>query len=249
MKTILITGGSKGIGFSMARKCLQEGCRVILLARDLKGLEKAKQELISLGFDSERIFINVADMEKVRELKKMIEQLPWVQEGLDGLVNNAAIEILGKTESFEIDDMERMIRVNAIAPVVMIQSCWKALVQKKGSVVNVGSIADQRFHEIYGIYGASKGFLRTFTKHVAQELGFQGVKINLVSPGGTQTPLLDEIAAKHFKASDIESTLKTIPMEQRWGTSDEIAEAIWFALSGPRYFHGDDIRIHGGVAS
>lgn len=249
MKTILITGGSKGIGFSTAEKCLNEGCRVILIARDLQGLEKAKQQLMSKGAAVDRIRLYACDMGDLEQIPQMIQSIDWIREGLHGLVNNAAIEILGKTKDFSLKEMEKMIRVNCFAPVVMIQACWEALVRVKGSVVNIGSVADERYHEIYGIYGGSKGFLRVFTKHLAQELGFQGVKVNLVSPGGIQTPLMDEIALKHFNASDIEATLKTIPMEQRWGHSHEVAEAIWFALFGSRYFHGDDIRIHGGIAS
>lgn len=248
MKTILITGGSRGIGYSTSEKCLKEGSRVILLSNDLKGLEKAKKSLMEKGYGEDRVSICCADLSQVDKLPALVESISWIHEGLDGLVNNAAVEFLGKTESYSIHDMEQTLRVNIMAPIILIQLCWKALIKNQGSVVNVGSISDSRYHDIYAFYGGSKAFLKSFTKHLACELGFKGVKVTMVTPGGIQTPLMDEISTKHFSKEDVEAALQTIPMEQRWGTSDEIAETIWFALFGPRYFHGDEIRVHGGLA-
>lgn len=248
-KTVLITGGSRGIGLATAQKCLKEGCRVILLARDEKDLLKAKADFVSEGYSPEKIEVFHVDLGDVHKLASVVGSLPWIKEGLDGLVNNAAVEILGKTQSYSLDEIEQTMRVNVMAPIILIQSCWSALVKNKGSVVNVGSIADTRYCDIYGVYGGSKAFLSSFTKHLACELGFLGVKVNSVSPGGIQTPLMDEIAAKHFDKASVAATLKTIPMEQRWGNSEEVADAIWFALFGPRYFHGEDIRIHGGIGN
>lgn len=248
MKTVLITGGSKGIGYATAQKCLKEGCRIILLAREKTTLQQAAQSLVAEGYSQDRIKTVCADMGDIPQMASVIEQLPWIKEGLDGLVNNAAVEILGKVQNYSLEKIEQTLRVNVIGPILLIQGCWDALVKAKGSIVNVGSVADSRFHELYGVYGGSKAFMRSFSKHLACEIGFQGVKVTSVSPGGTQTPLMDDIIKKHFNAEAIESTLKTIPMEQRWGHSEEVADTIWFALFGPRYFHGEDLRIHGGVA-
>lgn len=247
MKTILITGGSKGIGYAVAERVLREGCRAILLARDARGLDEARSKLLAAGFGGERIHTAAVDVGDLEALKACVAQLPWLDEGLDGLVNNAAAEILHRVEAFPLADIETMLRVNCVAPIVLIQLCLPALKKVRGSVVNVSSIADQHASPMYSVYGGTKAFLNSFTKHAAKELGFDGVRINLVTPGGTDTPLMDFIIAKHFGAEEIRKVHASIPIEQRWGRPEEIADAVWFALAGPRYLHGADIRVDGGV--
>lgn len=247
MKTILITGGSKGIGFAVAARVLREGHRVILLARDARGLDEATTKLIAGGTSATKIHTAAVDVGNIAALKDCVAGLPWLVEGLDGLVNNAAAEILHRVEDFPLADMELLFRVNCLAPIVLIQLCLPTLKQARGSVVNIGSVSDVQPAPLYSVYGGTKAFLNAFTKHAAKELGFEGVRINTVSPGGTDTPLMEAIAAKHFSKDEIEKVCSTIPMEQRWGSPDEIADAVWFALFGPRYLHGADLRIDGGI--
>ena len=247
MRTILITGGSKGLGYAEALRALNEGCRVVLLARAEAGLSEARERLIGSGAGVGCIQTAAVDIGDIPALTRCVGSLPWLDEGLDGLVNNAAAEILHKVEGFPVSDIEQTFRVNCLAPIVLIQLCLPALKKARGSVVNVGSISDYHAAPLYSVYGGSKAFLNAFTQHAAKELGFEGVRINVVSPGGTDTPLMDEIAAKHFTPEDIRKVCSTIPIEQRWGRPEEIADAVWFALFGPRYLHGADLRIHGGL--
>jgi NAD(P)-dependent dehydrogenase (short-subunit alcohol dehydrogenase family) len=247
MKTVLITGGSKGIGYAVAARILREGCRAILLARDPRGLDEARTKLRAVGAIEANIHAVAVDVGDIAALQACVAQLPWLEEGLDGLVNNAAAEILHRVEGFPLADIETTFRVNCLAPIVLIQLCLPALKKARGSIVNVGSISDFHGAPLYAVYGGSKAFLNAFTSHAAKELGFAGVRINTVSPGGTDTPLMDYIAAKHFTPEEIRKTCASIPIEQRWGRPDEIADAVWFTLFGPRYLHGADVRIHGGL--
>lgn len=84
------------------------------------------------------------------------------------------------------------------------------------------------------------------TRHAARELGYDGIRINVVTPGGTNTPLMEEVG-KLFSEEHKRARLAGIPMEQRWADAREVGEAIHFALFGPRYFHGADLRIDGGI--
>jgi NAD(P)-dependent dehydrogenase (short-subunit alcohol dehydrogenase family) len=247
MKTILITGGSKGIGFAVAARVLREGHRVILLARNASCLEEARTKLMAAGASTAQIHLAAVDVGDIAALKACVEKLPWLNEGLDGLVNNAAAEILHRVDDFPLEDIDRLYRVNCLVPIVLIQLCLTALKKVHGSIVNIGSISDNRVAPLYSVYGSTKAFLNAFTKHAATELGLHGVRINLVSPGGIDTPLMDAIAAKHFSPEEIRKVCSTIPMEQRWGRPDEVADTVWFALFGPRYLHGADIRLHGGL--
>lgn len=247
MKTVLITGGSKGIGYAVAVKSLEEGARVILMAREHDGLKKAKEELIQKGFLEDRIFLQEIDLGDSESIPIVVHSIPWLAEGLDGLVNNAAAQFLKSAKTISIQEMEKTWKVNMLAPVLMIQACWEGLVKKKGSVVNVSSVAETRYEPGYSIYGGSKAFLKGFTKHLARELGYEGVKVNVVSPGGVLTPLMEIAMKENVNNQDLKKVFESIPMEQRWGKPEEIAEGIWFALFGPRYFYGEDLRIHGGL--
>ena len=247
-RTVLITGGSKGIGFATARKCLEEGCRVILVARDGGSLESAKARLVAAGHDADEIHWEVADMADCEGIPNWLARLPWIDEGLWGLVPNAAVEILKRVEDLDIEDLEKTLRVNVIAPVLLIRHCLPQLKAAGGNIVYVGSIADFKKDARYSVYGGSKAFMKSFVAHAGQELGFDGVRINVVSPGATETELMQHMrdVEKAWPMEEIEAFQRSIPIEQRNGTPEEMAEAIWFALSGPRYFHGEDLRIYGG---
>lgn len=246
---VLITGGSRGIGFATAEFCLREGKRVILVARDAEDLHGAWQRLLQKGYPEEDIAVLEADLSLSGLIAGWVNQLPWIKEdGLWGLVSNAAVEILKPVIDFSFEDIINTISVNVISPIMLIQACYPHLKKASGSIVHVGSIADFKREARYSLYGGSKAFMKSFIGHAGQELGFDGIRINLVSPGATETELMKEMrdVQKVWPKEQIETFLKSIPIEQRNATPEEIAEAIYFALAGPRYFHGDDLRIYGG---
>ena len=248
-RTVLIGGGSKGIGFATARRCLEEGCRVILLARDEESLGRARERLTEAGHEDADIHTQAADMLDCERLPEVVDALPWIDEGLWGLVPNAAVEILKRVEDVEFEDSNKTLRVNVIAPILLIKACHERLKRVRGNVVYVGSISDYQRAQRYSFYGGSKAFMKAFVAHAAQELGFDGVRINLVSPGATETELMQHMrdVEQAWSKEHIDAFLNSVPMEQRMGTPEEMADAVWFALSGPRYFHGEDVRVGGGV--
>jgi NAD(P)-dependent dehydrogenase (short-subunit alcohol dehydrogenase family) len=246
---VLITGGSRGIGFASAAHCLREGKRVILVALDQEELESARGRLMDADHSADDIALYEADLSLSGLIAGWVSQLPWIKEnGLWGLVSNAAVEILKPVTDYSFEDIIGTISVNIISPIMLIQACYPHLKQARGSIVHVGSIADFKREARYSLYGGSKAFMKSFIGHAGQELGFDGIRINLVSPGATETELMKEMrdVKKMWPDEQIEQFLKSIPIEQRNATPEEIAEAIYFALAGPRYFHGDDLRIYGG---
>lgn len=245
-RTVLITGGSKGIGLATARHCLDQGCSVVLLARSLHGLEQAKNQFIDDGHDPSDIQLEPLDMADAERIVNEVPKLAAIQDGLFGLVNNAAFEQIGNILKYTRADMEKTWQVNMLAPILMIQACYPFLKKVGGAIVNISSIADVGYSEKYAVYGASKAFLCSFSKHAGKEFGFDGVRINVVSPGATDTPLMDEILKFH-PPGEREKTRALVPIEQRFARPEEVAAAVWFALSGPKYLHAADIRIDGGI--
>jgi NAD(P)-dependent dehydrogenase (short-subunit alcohol dehydrogenase family) len=243
---VLITGGSKGIGYATAQVLLERGCRIALFARDAAGLATALGQLVAAGHAAADIIVEPLDLHDTAALAARVTGFAWLPDRVAGLVNNAAVERIKHVTEYTHDDLEAHWRVNMMAPVLLIQALHSRLKAAKGSVVNVSSIADAGWHARYSVYGASKAFLHSFTRHAARELGYDGIRINLVTPGGTNTPLMEEIG-KQFSEEHKRARLAGIPMEQRWADAREVAETIHFALFGPRYLHGADLRIDGGI--
>lgn len=246
-RTVLITGGSQGIGFAVAQKCLAEGCRVILVARNLRTLEEARERLKTAEASGADIQIVEGDMLDCEKIPELVSRLPWIEDGLWGLVPNAALEILKQAKDFEYAEILDTLKINVISPVLLIKACYPFLQKVQGNVVYVGSIADFKNDARYSIYGGSKAFMKSFVGHSAQEFGPDGIRINLVSPGGTDTELMQRLLADGtIPEKPFRDFLNSVPMEQRLSRPEEVADAVWFALDGPRYFHGEDIRIYGG---
>lgn len=169
--------------------------------------------------------------------------------GLDALILNAFYQKLKSLGSFTREELDLHWRVNNLSPILLIQSCLEALKTQKGSIVYVGSTSDERVHPGYAAYGASKAHMRAFVHHAAADLGQLGIRINVVSPGCVNTPAIQVAinAMGDGGREEARDLLQRIPMENRWADPSEIAEAIWFSIIGPRYFHGGDLRVDGGI--
>lgn len=246
-RTVLISGASRGIGLGIARLALERGMRAILLAQHENELKSAADGLVAEGFSADDLEIEVLDLADSEQIIRRVPKIASIQPGLFGLVNVAAIEILKTFNEFTLQDLDLTWRVNMLAPILMTQACYPFLKVAKGSVVNISSTADRAYCRLYSVYGASKSFLNSLSSHAAREFGFDGVRINVISPGGVNTPLMREVLESGiFDPEETRREMQQIPIEQRWATIEEIAQAVMFALEGPRYLHGSDLRVHGG---
>jgi NAD(P)-dependent dehydrogenase (short-subunit alcohol dehydrogenase family) len=219
-----------------------------LLARNYELLQQAKTQFVGDGYDPADITIESMDMADAEAIMNRVPKFEALQDGLFGLVNNAACEQIKRVTEYTLEDMEKTWQVNMRGPLLMIQACYPFLKKAGGSIVNVGSIADTGYAERYSLYGGSKAFLNSFSQHAGKEFGFEGVRINIVSPGPIDTPLMTKIL-KLFGPDELKELEASIPIEQRLGRPEEVAAAIWFALAGPKYLHAADIRVTGGCGS
>ena len=192
-KTVLVTGGSKGIGHATAELLLEKGFRVIVLARDEVHLEQVRSDFISAGHIEQDIEVHTLDMADVEQIESVGSKCKLLQDGLFGLVSNAAIEILEPAMEFSLEELEQTWRTNILGPIRMMQVCYPFLKKAQGNIVHVGSVSDFNCDANYSAYGGSKAFMKGFVGHAAQEMGPDGVRINIVSPGATDTPLM-----RHF---------------------------------------------------
>ena len=183
MQVALITGGSRGFGFALARELVARDWRVIIDARDAVALERARS---ALGDRVEAIPGDVSDADHRRDLVSAAD----VYDGLDLLVNNASL--LGPTplpglNRFPLEDLREIFDVNAIAPLALTQPLLPNLEAAAGAIVNVSSDAAVEPYEGWGGYGASKAALDQISAVLGAEL--KNVRVYAFDPGDMRTKM------------------------------------------------------------
>jgi len=212
-KTVIITGGSEGVGASAARKFAQAGANLMLVARNKRNLEVIAEELR----DKTRVEIFAMDVADADACVNVFKKAAFEFGRIDVLVNNAGFHQRGPVESISAEDMGRMIDVNLKAPVMLTRIALPYLrEQGGGAIINVGSLAGRSPLPNQATYSASKAGLRTFTYAMFEELRGSGIKMGLVSPGPIDTG---------FIMSNLD-VVSDLTLSQPISTADDVAEAI-----------------------
>lgn len=234
-KIALVTGASSGIGEATARRFSEEGARVFIVARRQEALEAVAA---SLGDGVEGI---VADITVDEDLDRLFAIIKDKAGQLDIVVANAGMSEHATLEETTPEHIEAMFGLNSHAPLFTVQRALPFMLQG-GSIVLVGSIATRLGTPGNGSYAASKATVRSYTRTWAKELAGRGIRVNTVTPGGTDT-------AMFAAASDDDRRKVTdnIPLA-RLGRPEELASAIWFLASDhSSYVTGTELVVDGGV--
>lgn len=216
-KRILVTGAGKGIGQVTVAMLTAEGAEVIATSRTAADLASLKEET---GCWTEAV--DLADVVATRAMAE--RALP-----VDGLVNNAGIAELAPFLDTAPDLFDRVMAVNARAPMLIAQVVARDWIRRgvKGTIVNVSSIASLWGTPDHAAYGASKAALDLLTMTMAQELGPAGIRTNSVNPVVTLTPMAERAWGEPAKSG---AMLARIPL-RRFAQPEEVASVIAFLLS------------------
>ncbi len=191
-KFALITGGSSGIGFALAKVILQKGGNVAILARHSEQLSSAESELAKVKINSnQRIVTLQADVTNKLDLEKKLSEFMKTQAVPDILINSAGVAHPGKFEDLNDDIFHWMMNVNYFGMVNVLKIIVPMMQQRKsGVIVNISSIAG--FIGVYGYtaYGASKYAVSGFSDALRAELKPDGIQVSIVFPPDTDTPQL-----------------------------------------------------------
>jgi len=231
MKTILVTGATRGIGRAITEKLLSEGHNVYGVYKDSS--EQADELVKKYGDKVKAIKANLGEPEQVNTL---IEQLKDVQ--FDGIVNNAGIVYLTKWDELNFDEWNETLAVNLTAPLKIVHGLRTNL--KDGSaIVNIASVDGfcAAFDTV--AYAASKAALISLTKSLAAILGPKNIRVNAVAPGWVET----EMTADSMPVESKELT----PLKRN-AQPDEVANAVSFLLSEQSSFiSGTTLTVDGGL--
>src|ERR1051325_2341768 len=196
-KTVLITGGSRGLGLVMAREFAREGGRLVLCARDEVELQSAQNDLETLGAEVMTVPCDITDKQSVTQ---MIERVNSRFGGVDVLVNNAGIIQVGPIEVMTEEDFEHAMQVHFWGPLNTILAVLPAMrAQKSGRIVNISSIGGKVSVPHLVPYSASKFALVGLSKGLRAELMKDGIKVTTVCPGlmRTGSPRNADFKGKH----------------------------------------------------
>ncbi len=247
-KTVLITGGTSGIGLAAARLFLASGARVAILGRDLNKGTVAVMELSSASGQTPDFFCG--DVTQVGDCERILREVAERFGRLDVLVNSAG-EYLEKS----IDDMseaefDQIMAVNLKGTYFMAKAAVPALKVSRGAVVNVSSDAGLNGNVNCTAYCAAKGGVTLFTKALALELAPHGVRVNCVCPGDIATPLLDRQVSAAANPEEYRREMESVYPLGRIGTPEEVAGVILFLASDAASFvTGAAWAVDGGLTS
>ena len=212
-KTVIITGGSEGVGAATARMFAEAGANLMLVARNKKNLDAIAEELRAKT-KVEVFAMDVSDAEAcVDVFKKAALEFGRV----DVLVNNAGYHMRGPVEEVDPADLGKMIDVNLKAPIMLSRIALRYLREAGGgAIINVGSLAGRAPIPGSAAYAASKAGLRSFTYALGLELADSNIKLAVVSPGPIDTG---------FIMADIDAT-SDLTFSQPISTAEEVAQAV-----------------------
>ena len=244
-KVCLITGGARGIGRETARLAAAAGWDVAINFRERSdAAEAVAAEIVSVGRKAVAIR---GDIGKESDVVAMFEAAERALGPITGLVNSAGVSTNTRVDAINAHDLERMFAVNVIGLLLCCREAAKRMSTrhggKGGSIVNVSSMAAT----IGGrpgasAYAASKGAVDVFTMGFAKEVAAEGIRVNVVRPGVTDTDMIEHMRHGERRAA-IEAT---IPM-QRYGNPSEVAQAIvWLLSDKASYVTGAHINVGGG---
>jgi NAD(P)-dependent dehydrogenase (short-subunit alcohol dehydrogenase family) len=243
-RNVVIIGGNSGIGLSAARAFAQEGAYVVITGRAEVTLRSAAEQI---GHGAIAIRSDIGDLTQIRQL---FSQLAAQLSHIDVLFVNAGIGAFQPIEKVTEQDWDTIHGINLKGVFFTVQQALP-LLRKGSSIVLTGSIGALKGIPTGSVYAASKAGLRALGRCFAAELVGKGIRVNVVSPGPTDTPIIGRTAGLPPQAIPAirEQMIRNTPMH-RMGTPEEVAAAVLFLASNESAFvTGIDFLVDGGAAS
>ena len=241
-KVALVTGATRGIGLSVARRFSQEGMTLSLCGRDEEALSHLQEEF---GKENFSCHVSKADILNSDQVREMVEKTLDKFGKIDILVNNAGVTADDLLVRMKETEWQRVLETNLTGAFRVTHLVAKEMIKAHyGRIINISSIIGIMGNTGQTAYASSKAGLLGFTKSVARELAPRGITCNAVAPGFIETDMthaLPETVQKEI--------LSRIPLG-RLGRAEEVAEVVQFLASDDaRYVTGQTIRVDGGMVT
>ncbi len=231
--TILVTGATSGFGAAIARRFVKEDWQVIATGRRADRLQALADEL-----GKEKVFIAPFDMRDTQAMDKALNSLPEKFRAIDALVNNAGLA-LGTTpaQKASLEDWQAMIDTNITSLVNITHRLLPGLIERKGIIVNIGSVAGENPYPGGNVYGGTKAFVAQFSRGLRSDLHGTGVRVSVIEPGMAETEFT--LVRTHGNQAASDALYKGVhPL-----TAEDIAEAVYWVVCQPPHVNINRVEI------
>ncbi len=245
-KIVVVTGAASGIGRAITLRLAEEGARPVIFDIDKAGAEGVVKEIIGAGQIGHVRHCDITDYEAV---KKAVVSTEQELGPIDCLVNNAGWDMPINFLDTEPEFWEKVIAINLMGPIHLHHTVVQNMAKRGvGCVVNISSDAGRVGSSGEAVYSACKGGVIAFTKTLARELTRRGIRLNVICPGPTNTPLFDIWKNSSGDGEKLAAGLeRAIPMK-RLGRPDDYPGIVAFLLSDDAaYITGQTISVSGGL--
>ena len=241
MQNVIVTGGSRGLGLSMARTLAAAGYRVIAVARGgTEELTTASRAAADGGRGA--IEFRACDLSDLGKIAPFVKALRADFGPLYGLVNNAGLGTSGLLSTMRDQDIQKLVQLNTISPMILSKYVVRSMMtQRDGRIINIASIVASTGYSGLSVYSATKASLIGFTRSLAREVGQLGITVNALAPGFVATEMTQELdeAQRHQIAR--RSAMKRMP------DPIDVARSVEFLLGdGGRNVTGTTLTIDAG---
>ncbi|MFM2414039.1 MAG: hypothetical protein RJB05_1215 [Armatimonadota bacterium] len=242
---VVVTGSAHGIGTSIAKAFLSIGARVLLADVNEHMLDSTSSELRDTYGDL--VFSVTADLSSAAGIEKLVTAAKNLPDRVVCIVNNAADQTPGTTETTNVDMFQRTMFINVTAPFLLVQGLLDDLIATQGTVVNVGSLVGNQPIPGRVAYNTSKAAVAGLTRSLAVDLGPSGIRVNAVAPGHIMTDGVESWKAVY---SDFQQRIfPTSYALGRVGHAEEVAAAVVFLASpAASFITGITLPIDGGMS-
>lgn len=241
-KTAIVTGGAKGLCYSMAKALHEAGATVVLV--DV--LDLVEESAASLGSEGAPVYAVKGDLSDEESLKRACQEAVELLGGrVDILLNGAGIQYRCKAEDFPKERWQKILDINLSAVFYMSQEIGKVMLQQgKGKIINIASMTSFMASVMIPAYAASKAGVAQVTKALSNEWASRGICVNAIAPGYMNTQLTQDM--KKVNPKQYEEISSRIPMG-RWGEAEDLQGIVVFLASeASDYISGAVIPVDGG---
>jgi len=226
MRNVIVTGASRGLGLAIASMLAAGGGRVIGIARSETDAFRAAAAAAATAKPPGAMVFQAFDLNDTRAIGALVGALRKQYGVLYGLVNNAGIGTAGVLSSMRDEQIEALVRINTVAPMVLTRYVLRSMMlERAGRIVNIASIIAATGYSGLSVYAATKASLVGFTRSLAREVGPLGITVNAVAPGFTDTEMTQQLPEEQRARIAHRSALRRLP------EAADVAAAVEFLLS------------------
>lgn len=247
-KVALVTGGSYGIGFAMAKALANAGAKIAINGRNKDNIDKGIADFKAEGIEAYGYICDVTDESAVQD---MVVQIEKEIDVIDILVNNAGIIKRIPMHEMSVEDFRQVVDIDLIGPFIVSKAVIPAMIKKgHGKIINIASMMSELGRETVSAYAAAKGGLKMLTKNICSEYGGHNIQCNAIGPGYIATPQTAPLREKQADGSPhpFDSFIISKTPAGRWGNPEDLeGPAVFLASEASNFVNGHVLYVDGGI--